>query len=442
MSSEFTWEGVRLVNPRDIDSQIQKEVDFFFNSPIQIHGRLFQTLRYRLEDTAALPPFGLWKSAFCALPQLAMFLEQNGVSLRKVKWDDWPSLKPIEPDFPFSWFEALRSYFPLFDNDEGPPELWDTQTVLDVKRTGQLTTFDCLLNSIESPDIVMNSAVMFLACTRLGVSPRIFSDSLDYKKPQDAQKPHFDFALSIAQKLRSWISPDPSFQEQQFLLFFEGDKLRVQPFGAFVGAQLDDKPLPDGSLWIARGNVLQPSSIFADDALSWLEDLVNKKASESDFQTFFEAHPEFMTAIGNYRTIHPHLILHEDSGNRLVPDFFLEKMNSTFCDICDLKRAHGQLVRRQPRRVRFRDSVMEAVAQLEHYRNWFDDKVKREEFKRRYGLNAFRPRIVLIIGRRESFYDEFERSKLESSLPQGLLLATYDDILDKAKQWRRLALTK
>jgi hypothetical protein len=125
-----------------------------------------------------------------------------------------------------------------------------------------------------------------------------------------------------------------------------------------------------------------------------------------------------------------------------VPDFFLEKMNSTFCDICDLKRAHGQLVRRQPRRVRFRDSVMEAVAQLEHYRNWFDDKVKREEFKRRYGLNAFRPRIVLIIGRRESFYDEFERSKLESSLPQGLLLATYDDILDKAKQWRRLALTK
>jgi hypothetical protein len=371
-----------------------------------------------------------------------MFLSQVGICLEKIRWENWPSLKPIEPDFPFSWFESLRCYFPLFDNWEGPPDLWETPVINEVKRSGQLTTVHCLLSTIDGPDFVMNSAVMFLACAKAGISPDQLHQSLDFKRPDAAQKPHFEFAHTVAEKLRTWASPDPSFHEQQFLMYFEARGIRIRPFGAFVKAQLDDQPLPDGSLWIARGNVLQPSSIFTDVALHWLEDLVNKEAEEAAFQKFFQTHPEFITALGNYRTIYPQLILHEDNGTRLVPDFFLEKLNSTFCDICDLKLPHKQLVRRQPNRLRFRDAVMEAIAQLQHYREWFEDKGNRDKFRKRYGLTAFRPRVVLIMGRRESFYSEFERAKMESSLPQELLLMTYDDILDKAKQWRRLALTK
>jgi hypothetical protein len=82
---------------------------------------------------------------------------------------------------------------------------------------------------------------------------------------------------------------------------------------------------------------------------------------------------------------------------------------------------------------------MEGVAQLMTYRDWFDDRRNRERFRSAYGLTAFRPRVVLVIGRRRSFYDDIERMRLESMLPSGVQLKTYDDIVARARQWRLLA---
>ena len=116
-------------------------------------------------------------------------------------------------------------------------------------------------------------------------------------------------------------------------------------------------------------------------------------------------------------------------------------MNSDFVDICDLKRPTAELVRLQRNRVRFRDTLMEAVAQLETYRDWFEDRVHRRAFLELYGLKAYRPRIVIIIGRRQSFPDEVTRIRLESKLPSWIVLRTYDDVLDKAQQWRSFFFT-
>lgn len=164
---------------------------------------------------------------------------------------------------------------------------------------------------------------------------------------------------------------------------------------------MGEAPLKDGTIFVVRGNVLEPLEYFSPDAIAFLEELVNAGASEKDFQTFFEQHPEFLLAPGGgqYCRLHPQLVLDEESGSSLIPDFFLEKVNSYFCDICDLKRPTEALAKHQRHRPRFRDTVFEAVAQLERYRNWFEDRVPREEFKRRYGLDAYRPKVVLIIGR-------------------------------------------
>ena len=137
-----------------------------------------------------------------------------------------------------------------------------------------------------------------------------------------------------------------------------------------------------------------------------------------------------------YSKLHPQVIIHEDSGSRLIPDFFLEKIDSDFCDICDLKRPTVELIRNQKNRTRFRATVMEAVAQLDNYRDWFDDKSNRDAFHSRYGLKAFKPRVVMIIGRKDSYYDEIERIKIESRLPSHVDLKTYDDIVSKARLWR------
>ena len=109
---------------------------------------------------------------------------------------------------------------------------------------------------------------------------------------------------------------------------------------------------------------MQPPTRFATEALDELEYLINSSSKEEAFQKFFEVNPEFLLALGDYRSIHSQLVLHEDDGRRLVPDFFLEKMAGRFADIVDLKRANVELVRLQRNRVRFRDAVQEPFPNL------------------------------------------------------------------------------
>jgi hypothetical protein len=232
---------------------------------------------------------------------------------------------------------------------------------------------------------------------------------------------------------------DPALGSQQFVISLDDRQVRVQPFGAFGAFRLDDVRLSDGRLWLARSNVIQPSTTFSEESIHELEGLINGNAKESAFQRFFEANREFLLALGDYTNLHPQLVLHEDGG-RLIPDFFLERVDSDLCDICDLKRPTISLVNSQRHRKRFRDMVMEGIAQLRTYRDWFDDAAHRAEFKRQYGLTAFRPRVVLILGRRLSFYDDVERIRMESDLPNWVQLKTYDDVVTRARRWRALML--
>jgi len=420
--------------PMDIEAEIRKAVTTFFEGDIYVQDRLFQLLHFSVKGMLLLPPYGLWAAALKIVPQLTEFLYSIGIPLSNFDWDNWPPLRRVHPYSVHSWTDSLPTYFRThwFDGDK-------LSIVDSIRRRGELSIFDCLIGTMQAPSSTgcgINSAVHFLLEAKGEGYPR-GDDHNQYLKELGKS---MEFAFSVANQLVAWISPDPSFGDQQFVLYHDGKGLRIRPFAVFNNYQLQESPLPDGSLWIARGNVIQPNSVFSDEALDWLESLINKNARESEFQLFFEKHPEFLLALGNYKAIHPQLILHEDTETGLVPDFFLEKMNSDFCDICDLKRPTAELVRIQKHRVRFRDSVMEAIAQLEHYRNWFDDKANRNAFYAKYGLRAFRPRIVAIIGRRQSYYDEVNRIKLESSLPGCVSLVTYDDVLDKAKQWKDLAL--
>lgn len=102
-------------------------------------------------------------------------------------------------------------------------------------------------------------------------------------------------------------------------------------------------------------------------------------------------------------------------------------------DIIDLKRASARLVRNQPRRLRFGAFVEEAVAQLMHYRDWFDDPENRAQFRKRHGLSAYRPRVVAIIGRDSDFPSEEATRLLLDRLPNGAELKTYDDVLRLAR---------
>ena len=147
-----------------------------------------------------------------------------------------------------------------------------------------------------------------------------------------------------------------------------------------------------------------------------------------------------MTSLGSYSKIHPQLILHEDHGKERIPDFFLERFDNGFCDICELKKS-SEIITKETYNLRtFKDKIHVAVQQINNFRNFFDDKANRAYFGNKYGLKAFKPRVILIIGRNSSFYDDMERIKLEDRLfNENIKLYTYDEIVMNANRWLKYA---
>ena len=78
---------------------------------------------------------------------------------------------------------------------------------------------------------------------------------------------------------------------------------------------------------------------------------------------------------------------------------------------------------------------MEARSQLLEYRDWFELPQNRELVQRQIGMEIYRPRMMVIVGRNTAFQDRIERAKLESRHPD-LEVVLYDDIVNHARQRR------
>ena len=168
------------------------------------------------------------------------------------------------------------------------------------------------------------------------------------------------------------------------------------------------------------------------EAVDELETIVNNpKAKESHFQDFFERNQSFILN-DEYKRAHSHLVLARDDRGPLVPDFVLEPFNQqALCDVLELKLPSVQIFRVQKNRTRFSSAVLEACAQLREYSTYFDEANNRKAIFKKYGLQAFRPKMFVIIGRRGKI-DPIEVRKMESDLP-NLHLRTYDDLIDRFK---------
>lgn len=395
----------------------------------------------------------LFRSALLTQPSIAQAVNDCGIPIAGI---DLPALFQIsDPNYtdPELWHSAFEPWFRIIDDPDprrGKSQIRSrilgrpTQAYHRVRSQKQLSLVNAISGSLEAR--YLDDRVGRRGTGKVSTNDLvgIFADFIGAEIQREGrcyldETAINDLCAKLSERFDAIYAVDPSAGRQQFILYHDGRNYRIRPFGSWGAYQLQEQPLPDGSLWVARTNLIQPLQLFTSEAIEELESLINSDARESEFQSFFELHPEFLLALGDYKALHPQLILHEDDGGKLIPDFFLEKINSDLCDICDLKRPTAELIRHQRHRVRFRDAIHEAVAQLDHYRDWFEDRTNREAFKRQYGLSPYRPKVVVVIGRQLNFYDDIQRIKLESELPAWVSLKTYDDIVAKARQWKYLA---
>ena len=437
--------------------RIRVAANRLFGRNLNIDERAYQSLEQ--VDRGATHVDQVWSSIVHTLPSIHLLFEALGLdSFPELTTINKAPLLPIEKNPNHYWEDRLRRVFCVLDRDHKTYSFTDAGEI--VRKTSIINIDSLVAGVLESGELrtfrlkaLKNMGFDIVGLPSKGFPPHSPRLKLRITNPMLEKVARYSgvsenglwddrvallsaTAIGIFNSVRKY---DESVGDQQFILYHDGKRIRVAPFGVFGSYQLSESSLPDGSLWIARTNVLQPATRFSTEAIDLLEGLINSDAREVEFQSFFERHPEFLLVLGDYTRLHSQLVLHEEDGARLIPDFFLEKINSDFCDICDLKRPSAELIRHQKHRRRFRDAVMEAVSQLNFYRDWFDDRAHRKLFFDTYGLNAYRPRVVVIIGRQRSYFDEVERITLESNLPKWVELRTYDDVVSRARQWRNLA---
>ncbi|MGD0819221.1 MAG: Shedu anti-phage system protein SduA domain-containing protein [Desulfomonilia bacterium] len=172
---------------------------------------------------------------------------------------------------------------------------------------------------------------------------------------------------------------------------------------------------------------------FTLDEIEELEDMLNnQKATEADYQIFFEKHTHFLRN-WDLREVYPHVYLTREQESSLIPDFIITNQETQDAAIVELKKPTHKIVRHQNNRTRFADAVMEAKTQLLEYCDWFEIPQNRTKLKAKFKMEIYRPRLMVIIGRASEFRDGIDRQKLRSRDPK-IEVVTYDDILTLAKQ--------
>lgn len=408
---------------------IQFRVNRYFGTDIEVEERALQSMEF----TALDPRFRvnvLWKNALLFYPALACII-QNSFSHA----GDYEELVRFLANIPSAKFMAqdnrrgyhnrfLKNIFvnPLYKR--GLNELGKR-----IRNNGKLGLVDLLVASLQK-----------------GISYQDMNPVVNaiYKRAKTESSGNFAAGRNAAELFRNELITsfarikeiDESVGGQQFVIYSEKNKIRILPTSTWNSSYYQIKG--EGDIHLQRENVVQANLAFGFNSLEQLEYLINSNARESEFQAFFSKNPQYLTSLGSYSRIHPQLILHEDDGTDKIPDFFLERFDSSFCDICELKKPSQALTKDIYNLRAFRDRINIAIQQVSNYRDYFEDRQNREKFHASYGLKAFKPRVILVVGRKNDFYDDLDRIRLEDRISHNnVQIFTYDDIVANARRWMK-----
>lgn len=211
----------------------------------------------------------------------------------------------------------------------------------------------------------------------------------------------------------------------EFCIQFRGPELAVVPYHSHALYPLN----LEGVVVAARPGVLADrlAAVFRED-LSAFEDLLNNpRVTEPMIQRFLEQHPGILKALG-YRNLYPKVVLQNEKGKRLIPDFLLEPVSTNWCDVLELKLPNLRVAVGRPHRKTLASAIHASVAQLREYAAMFEDPTVTRRVQDRYGIKCYRPRLVAIVGRDPELADERELRRLMTAYADVSVLS-FDDLV-------------
>jgi DNA-directed RNA polymerase omega subunit len=264
-----------------------------------------------------------------------------------------------------------------------------------------------------------------------GAVPKIHIDPAKHKPTRIALEEVIRGKVNFVRNDQSSVPPQRLVPNQEYVaLALIGDRIKLvalSPDGQYTF--LDES---NGLHNFIHVSAFEVSALH--EAIEELESLVNNpKSKEHDFQNFFARNKDFILN-DEYKDAHPHVVLTSDKGKPLIPDFVLEPVIGELCDLLELKLPSTQIFNLKKNRMRYSAAVAEAAAQLRLYGRYFEEEKNRKDILERYGLRAYKPKMLVIIGRRYTEIDPLDERSMQTDLP-NLHLRTYDDIISRMK-WR------
>jgi hypothetical protein len=234
----------------------------------------------------------------------------------------------------------------------------------------------------------------------------------------------------LENQIERYTAIEPAADSQRLILTIDDGKFSVRSYSMLDGIVYEDRNIGPQQLVV---QLASPGAFVEASTIVQFEELINwSKVSEEDIHKFLEEHPELLIG-ADYKQLQSKLILERGDKGRLIPDFFAELTTSDYCDIIDLKKPNEALMSGGKDRRGLSGAVNVALSQLRTYRDFFDDDRNRREFHSRYGLNVFRPKIAVIIGRSpdpDQMPDLIRARRFFSDAE----VVTYDDIIKKARR--------
>ncbi|EPF7979260.1 Shedu anti-phage system protein SduA domain-containing protein [Vibrio harveyi] len=285
--------------------------------------------------------------------------------------------------------------------------LYSTREDLLEGLTGYITTTDLLLQALSKP-------AAFSAIQSQGVSIN-----------------------KVKRYVNSLNLLEPDIETQKIVLGIKNKKITVDAFDYSSASKLPTILSNSSSESSVRSNIIVTEKQKFIEEIKELEWLINKhNVSEHELQKFFEKNPSLIMGADHIKT-HAQLSLVREDLGELRPDFFLERIDGGFCDVLDIKLPKEKLVVGKDNRRTFSSAISSAVGQLREYRNYFDEKLHRDIFQKKYALESYKPDIMVVIGRSNCFKNTIERQALTQEL-SNLKIMTYDDILARANNQLKL----
>lgn len=165
-----------------------------------------------------------------------------------------------------------------------------------------------------------------------------------------------------------------------------------------------------------------------------LEALLNRnETTEVELQRFFEEHPHFLIPNQLFRVL-PHVRLMEET-KLLIPDFIVKPVVAAQKDseweVLDLKRPNAKLFVGKANRARFSQEVMNAIAQLRDYGDYFRNPQNAISVSTKLGHKLRFPKLAALVGRLQNI--DVEALALAQDRERDVRIVTYDEILERQK---------